>query len=229
MAEMSNEINTRLRAFTEELEPIRQAAERLVDQTAKLEIPEGTILISHRPAIGTEAYAIVLHPGVPEERIAGYEEIQSGRHPASFGIPWAYRALLQVLNGADLFQMSLYGLPGSMSRGLPLLNRLVRQPLDLATANFNWKRQYKPCESQFHFGSGPYSNTENVGYFLNPDQSVEIRRAGGEIFGAWASMGIFLAQEIIRVESLFPSYESSMSELRQMLERQGKTKRPRKK
>ena len=191
MAEMSNQINTRLQALTGELEPIRQAAERLVDQTAKVEIPVETILISHRPAIGTEAYVIVLYPGVSEEHIADYEQIQSGRLPASFVIPRAYRALLQALNGADLYQMSLYGLPVSMSGNPPLLNRSVRQPLDLATANFNWKSQYRPSESQFHFGSGPYSDAENIGYFLNPDRSIESRRAGGEVFGTWASMGIF--------------------------------------
>ena len=226
---MFNQIDTRLQAVAGELEPIRQTAERLVDQTAKVETSVETILISHRPAIGTEAYAVVLYPGVSEDFIAGYEQIHSQRMPAKFTIPGAYRTFLNVLNGAELYQMFLYGLPVSMAKNPPLLNRSVRQPLDLATANIDWKNPYRPSESQFHFGSGPYSDNENIAYFLNPDRSIEARRAGGEVFGKWVTLGDFLAQEILRVESLFPAYESSRSELLRMLEMRGKPRRPRKK
>jgi len=226
---MFNEIGARLQALVGELEPIRQTAGRLVDQTAKVDPSIGTLLISHRPAIGTEAYAIVLYPGISEELIAGYENIHSARLPAKFEIPGEYRAFLRILNGADVYQMSLYGLPVSMSKIPPLLNRSVRQPLDLATANINWKNRYRPNESQFHFGSGPYSDNENIAYFLNPDKSVEARRVGGEVFTTWTSVRDFLTQEILRVETLFPSYESSRKELLQMLEMRERAKKPRKK
>jgi hypothetical protein len=229
MTGMSNLIDARLQALAGELAPIRQTAERLVDQTAKVEASVETILISHRPAIGTEAYAIALYPGVPEELIADYEQIQSEHLPAKFTIPGAYRTLLQVLNGAEVYQMSLYGLPISMSRNPPLLNRSLRQPLDLATANIYWKTPYRPSESQFNFGSGPYSEDENLAYFLNPDRSIEARRTGGVVFGTWVSLEEFLAQEIPRVESLYPSYESRTAEFLRELGARGRAKRQRKK
>lgn len=221
-------IDARLQALTGELEPIRQTTERLVDQTAKVD-PLATLLISHRAAIGTQAYAIVLFAGVSDDLIADYEQLHVSRAPAKFAIPEAYRAILRALNGAHIYQMSLYGLPVSMSRDPPLLNRSVRQPLDLATANSHWKTPYAPNGSQFHFGSGPFSDDENLGYFLNPDGSIEARRVGGEGIGTWTSMTDFLAQEVVRFESLYPSYESNWSEFLRKLEAKNTASKPKKK
>jgi len=121
-----------------------------------IESGTGAALISHRPNIGTEAYACVIFPGISDETIARYEEVQrsSGR---SIEIPEAYRSVLRRLNGADIFRLSLYGLPPAMCQDPPLLKRSVRQPLDLGSANLHWRRKYTADPGRFHIGSGPYS------------------------------------------------------------------------
>ena len=119
-----------------------------------------------------------------------------------------------------MFEIHLYGLPRSMSDAPPLLSRSVRQPLDLATANRNWSSAYKPGPTQFHIGSGPYSYEENLGYFLNEDGRVEALRKAGVSFGSWPTFGHFLAEELARAASLYPSYEERCFKFRQQLEEQ---------
>jgi len=105
-----------------------------------------------------------------------------------------------------------------MTNNPPILSRSVRQPLDLATANRNWFVAYKPKQSQFHIGSGPFTWEENLGYFLNENGSVDALRKGGDRFGSWPTLGRFLAEELSRVASLYSSYEERWFEFRQQLE-----------
>lgn len=212
---MGDEIERQLGALDDVLAPVRHVTQRLIDNTAIIDPGSGALLISHRAKVAPQAFAIVLYPGASGDSIARYETIHEDELHSS--IPAVYKRVLSNLNGASLFEINLYGLPISMSQSPPLLNRSLRQPLDLDTANFHWSRGYKPAPALFHFGSGPFSFEENLGYFLNPDETVEARRVGGERFGHWDSLKQFLEVELKRAENLFPAFEKHQSEFRQQL------------
>jgi hypothetical protein len=191
-----------------EFAPIHNLAERYKDERSCIDPASSAVLISPRPRIGVAAYAIVLYPGIDSDQIARYEQIHHKVGKFDFVIPDTYRTMLKSLNGANLFEMALFGVPGSMTNDPPLLNRSIRQPFDLAGANQNWAAAFKPQRGQFHFGAGPYSCEENLGYFLSDDGSVDARRKGGEVFRIWTSLAKFLDSEVVRAEALFPEYES---------------------
>ncbi|MGB6744096.1 MAG: hypothetical protein WBE38_10570 [Terracidiphilus sp.] len=204
---MDEEVQRLLDDLKEELRPIRDQAERFLSDGNCIDPASQAVLISPRPKIGVEAYAIVLFPGVDSAQISHYEQTHKvGK--SDFVISDLYKRTLESVNGAELFQISLFGVPGTMRNSSPLLSRSTRQPLDLATANQNWATGFKPRAGQFHFGGGPYSFDENLGYFLNPDESVEAHRKGGEIFQLWPSITEFLEDELARAEALFPEHES---------------------
>ncbi|HEX4311767.1 MAG TPA: hypothetical protein VHZ25_17175 [Acidobacteriaceae bacterium] len=214
---MPEPIQERLESLSGDLLPIRQLAERLLDPAAQLDPDSGNISISQRPMLGPEAYAVVLYAGITEHRILYYLNSRPGGLRGQFIIPSTYLRILDVLNGAELYQLRLYGLPPSMCAATPPRHRSTRQPLDLGAANFNWSRQYRSSPSQFHFGSGPYSYEENLAYFLNADDTVEARRVGGSLFGTWPSFAPFLEAEISRAESLFPAHEARTERLQQSI------------
>ena len=215
---MREEIHHFLKTLDGDLAVVREACEPFLGDDANVDPPSGAALISHRPKIAPQAYACVLFPGIPEDEISRYEQIHSkaAQHPLT--IPSFYCDTLRQLNGASLFQIDLFGVPGSMTNDPPLLSRSVRQPLDLATANRNWFISYKPQRSQFYFGSGPFSWEENLGYFLNKDGSVDALRKNGEKFACWPTIGRFLAEELARAASIYLSYEERWFEFNQQLE-----------
>ncbi|HEY1501965.1 MAG TPA: hypothetical protein VGF88_20490 [Acidobacteriaceae bacterium] len=214
---MSETIQERLDSLSGDLLPIRQLAERLLDPAAQLDPDSGNISLSHRPKLGPEAYALVLYPGITEHMILYYLNSRPGGLRGQLIFPPAYLRIMNVLNGAELYQLRLYGLPPSMCAPTPPRNRSARQPLDLGAANFNWSRQYRSSPSQFHFGSGPYSYEENLAYFLNADDTIEARRVGGSLFGTWPSFAPFLEAEISRAESLFPAHEARTEKLQESI------------
>lgn len=169
----------------------------------------GAALISRRPKIGTEAYACQLFLGITEDVLARYEEIHGSRGHR-FEIPAAYRTVLRRLNGASVFELNLYGLPPSMCQNPPLLDRATRQPLDLATANVQWAKKYAASPEYFHFGSGPHSAEEYLGYFLHTDGSVVALLRDGQQVSTWLSIQEFLTAELPRSESQFEEFESRM-------------------
>jgi hypothetical protein len=197
-----------LDGLNDELRPVRNQARRFLSDGSCIDPSSQAALISPRPKIGSEAYAIVLFQGIDSDQVSRYEQTHQKVGKSDFVISGHYKRALESLNGAELFQISLFGAPGTMTNSPPMLSRSTRQPLDLATANLNWATSFKPRAGQFHFGCGPYSFDKNLGYFLNPGGSVEARRKGGEIFQSWLSITEFLEGELARTEALFPEHES---------------------
>lgn len=215
---MQDVINRFLESLNGQLDVIRETCRPFVSDDSIVDPASGAMLISHRPKVAPQAYACVLFPGIPDNLISQYEEVHSKVTKGPFAIPNSYHDALTRLNGASLFQIDLFGLPSSMTNNPPILSRSVRQPLDLATANRHWLAAFKPKQSQFHIGSGPFSWEENLGYFLNEDGSVDALRKGGDTFNTWPNFGSFLAVELSRATSLYPSYEEKCFEFRQQLE-----------
>jgi hypothetical protein len=207
------------------LNPIRETAEKLLASEPEPQEEHGAILISRRPKIAPQAFACVLFPGLSDTMIDRYVQLWNAhRSLQPFRLPDAYRQVLRSLNGAWVFDLSLFGIPPSMCADPPLLNRGARQPLDISSAE-SWSRSYKPGPAQFHFGGSPYTWDENLGYFLNEDGSVEARRKGGAVFGCWKGMREFLEQEISRNEAAFPEHEERSAAFRAELERAEAEKR----
>jgi hypothetical protein len=192
-----------LQTIDDDLSPLRGVIERLASSDANVEPRTGALRFSHRPEIGTEAYACVLFPGVGLDVINRYEGVHRARLSSYLDIPPFYKNLLTRLNGAYLFNIALFGVPPSMAQNPPLLDRSALQPLDVCTANENWRLEYRVARSNFYFASGPHSSTENVGYFLTPSNRVEAYLVGEKKIGEWAGMDVFLTEEVERAESGF--------------------------
>jgi hypothetical protein len=197
------QVQSMLSNLDRELTPIRLLAERLASSDSSIDLQTGAALISHRPQVGTEAFACVIFPGIREEQTISYENIQRSRGNDCFAIPGAYRSIIRRMNGAQLFRLMLYGLPPTMCQTSPLLNRSARQPLDLGTANQFWRKKYSSDPTLFHFGGGPHSPKENVGYFLRSNGSVVALLVGEHEEGEWPSIENFLSHELSRAEEHF--------------------------
>jgi hypothetical protein len=115
--------------------------------------------------------------------------------------------------------------PRSMIQDPPLLDRSIRQPLDVGEANGHWRIKYGVDQALFHFGCGPHSYTENCGYFLSGDGRIETYLPGGQPLATWPSLREFLADEIARLEGIYPESERRQEQFRLGLEAADKAKR----
>jgi hypothetical protein len=105
-----------------------------------------------------------------------------------------------------------------MVQDSPLLDRSIRQPLDVGEANRHWRTKYGVDPSLFHFGSGPHSDTEERGYFLGCDGKIETYLSGGRQLATWPSLREFLADELARLEVIYPESERRQKQFRLELE-----------
>jgi hypothetical protein len=69
--------------------------------------------------------------------------------------------------------------------------------------------EYRAQPEWFHFGGGPFSYYENVGYFLDAEGSIVALRKMGQMEGKWASFRTFLAEELERSEAAYPQFEAA--------------------
>ncbi len=198
------EIVTFIDSLTNELEPLREIAARL--SSGVNEINGDMIALSHRPHVAPQSYALRLNLPLPQANVIQYQLIHK------ITLSPHYLPILQKLNGADVFELSLFGIPPSMANDPPRLDRTAAMPLDIATANANWKFEYVVPNDWFHFGGGPLSFDENIGYFFDSVGKIHSIRKNGEIFNSWVTFSQFLNDEIFRCEALYPAYEEFMAE-----------------
>ena len=193
-----------------DLSPLKTFVQQFSLFDANLDPLTGALRLSHRPAIGTEAYACILYPCVDLDVIEQYEAIHRARTSRYVDIPPFYKEVLRRLNGAFIFETALFGVPSSMVQNPPRLDRSTQHPLDVGTANEDWYLEYGVDHSRFFFASGSHSHTENVGYFLTPDNHIEGYLRGGKEIAQWETLGTFLAAEIERAKSRSVEYERAM-------------------
>ncbi|WP_132982894.1 SMI1/KNR4 family protein [Thermomonas haemolytica] len=195
------------RSFIESLGPELGPLKKLLARTGNEVVISGSdVLVSHRPEIGPEAYAITLHAPQTDSELAVYETTHG------LAIPASYVSVLRSINGGRIFDLSLYGAPRSMRGSPPLLDRSSRQPQDLATANRFWRVGFQAAPELFHFGGAALSVDENVGYFIDASGSVVGMRKGGTEWRRWATFSAFLSAEIDRLEQSFPAFEAFMAD-----------------
>jgi hypothetical protein len=152
-----------------------------------------TIQIAHRPWIGPLNYAIVVFPPARKDWIKNFKDRI---------IPKDYQDVLLATNGVFLYGFSLFGLTPSKQENPPRQDRSVLQCLDLGVANREWMREYEVNQELFHFGSREYSQSENIGYFMEGSKEIQAVRKTGEIIQGWGSISEFLHDEIREAENL---------------------------
>jgi hypothetical protein len=189
---------TFLQKLRSDLSPVRSVIYKLASSETNLEPRSGALRLSHRPQDGSEAYAVVLFPGVGLDIIERYENTQRARIRDYRNIPAFYKDILTQLNGAFLFDTALFGIPPSMVHDPALLDRSALQPLDACTANEDWRLEYGPPPTDHHFACGWHSVHDKIGYFLTSTNSVGAYLAGGKKIGDWETMNAFLADVVER-------------------------------
>ncbi|MFN7920183.1 MAG: hypothetical protein U0Q16_08805 [Bryobacteraceae bacterium] len=182
--------------------PNADVARRHLPAEAEFDAKSGALRIDRRPKIAPEAYCLVLYPGISERDQDRYRDIQvANRRGPIPAIAPEYKAILAHLNGAFLFQASLFGIPRSMLRTPPLLDRSTLQPIDLLSSNI--QSRYGADPGLFHFGAGPFTDTENVGYFCDAGR-VKAYLRGGRLLHEYASFREFFTEELMRLKSIYP-------------------------
>jgi hypothetical protein len=107
--------------FIGQLAPLNAAMERVLAECEPVvEHPE-FIRYPMAPDGGRCDFAHLFR-GLPESEIAGYERIHK------LTIPSHYRQLLAQLNGGHVWEFTLNGLPATMRKEPPLLDRLGEMP-----------------------------------------------------------------------------------------------------
>ena len=191
---VQQQIAERLRLLPAACAPIVEHAARYTRYCSSIATGE-TLQIGHAPWVAPEAYAFRLFP------VAKKAWFQRFREDTGRPIPSGYRDFLLGANGCSAYGLSLYGLPPSLQRDPPVLDRARPQPLDLGAANRHWAREYQGSGGAFHFGGRAWSREENVGYFWAEGGLRSLRR-GGEVAGEWPDLPALLAEELAAAERL---------------------------
>jgi hypothetical protein len=194
-----------------DLAPVRSLAGRFRSPEDQIDA-DNNVLISHRPNIAPEAYAIVIYPPLSPEMLGQYQRIHSltiSRH---------LLPILETVNGFSAFEFALFGAPQSMAKYPTRVDRSGRrEPFDIATADQIWKFGCSFPSEWFYFGSGPYSHTEHVGYLVDSSGTIHAVRRNGTRLGSWTSFRQFLTDELKRSEWAFPVHETFLTKLRSQL------------
>jgi hypothetical protein len=157
----SSEIDEFLSRLSDDLSPLGDLARTAIEEGAWIDIDSGALLLGHAPAMATEAFDICLFPPLSDQK----------SHHIS---PSALRFLLTRLNGANLFELRIYG-------EINKINRSVRQPLGLGMGAI-WSVGYEGSqEDEVLFASQNVSWTGQVGYFIRQSGEIVGRANGNEV------------------------------------------------
>jgi hypothetical protein len=187
-------ISGRLEKLESAFGPLATICERYLRYRSVVDSIDGTISIGHQPWKGPEAYAVRIFPAAKKSWFGKYSRSRGLKFPV------AYKSILSSVNGIDAFGLSLYGIPPSMVKDPPLLNRSTLQCLDISLANRNWKRAFPGQEARFHFGGRHYDSTQNSGYFWDPGGEIIAVLKTGEVVGSWTDFQLFFAEELQAAE-----------------------------
>jgi hypothetical protein len=189
---MTEDLKIFLDKLSIDCSPIVEQAKMYSDSDSKIR-KDGVAEIFRRPWVAEQNYGLWLFPPVETTWLDIF--IERTFKP----IPNLYKKLLLELNGCFVYDFSLYGLPKSLYT-TGLLDRSTSQQFDLGTANKNWIKEYNVDPNLFHIGGRSYSYSENIGYFIDGNTILSIRKSG-EIIDTWNNLLEFLNAEIKISES----------------------------
>lgn len=173
----SSEIEEFLSRLSDDLLPLGNLARTAIEDGAWIDADSGALLLGHAPARATEAFDICLFPPLSDQKSQGIS-------------PSALRLLPTRLNGANLFELRIFGV-------IDELNRAARQPLELDMGAI-WSVEYGGSqEDEVLFAFQNVDWTGQVGYFIRPSGEIVGRGNGTEVptsllqtwpdFKAWAA------------------------------------------
>jgi hypothetical protein len=175
------------------LERLVQVIETQRPTDAYIELPARTVLLRHEPDRAPLAFAFRFFEGLSAPVIDRYEALHG------VDLPPPLKQMLKQMNGAYFLELSLYGIPLSMTKDPPLLSRLGLNPLDIATGAKCYRVGYQVADTEeFMFGVRNTGWTTQVGYFMRADGSVaRYPRVGnvGEV-RRWPSLEAFFTEEL---------------------------------
>jgi len=186
-------LTEKIDSLPEEYISLKQQARKYLRNNSNVDKNE-TVNIFHRPWVAPFNWGIKLYKGAPPAWIEEVSE-RTGKVMPDF-----YGRFLSFVNGAFIYDLSLYGISSSI-REKNLLDRSTLQCHDLILANTDWIQEYKVGNNYFHFGSRSYSYTENIGYFF-ADHKIKAIRKNGKAIKEWTDFSIFLDDEIPIVEAM---------------------------
>jgi hypothetical protein len=132
-----------------------------------------SIVAYHDPRRAPQFFAFEVWPGLTEASFQKCEE------SFQLQVPHLYKEILSQINGGKLGALRLYGVPPSIVEH-GLVNRRTRQPLDLSTANRNWRNEFPNCTSLFHVGSIRWTFDDNAGIFIRENGELAAVLHSGE-------------------------------------------------
>lgn len=188
-------IRERLGQLPDELAPLRDAAVRYLRYCSAIPAGGTACQIAHQPWEGPLGYLITVYPPAKKAWFPKYEKA------AKVKLPPAIKRLLEAANGFECFGLSVYGMPPSMMKSPPLLDRSVQQCRDIGTANTTWKVGYPVDPKLFHFGGRDYTDDELAGYFLDGTNILAVTQGGTQV-GRWPDMTAFLRDELAAAEAI---------------------------
>lgn len=190
---MIQELKNRITCLTSELNSIKRQSLKYLQNNSKIGSRD-ELFIFHRPWIAPMNWGLMLFPKTENDWIEQFET-KSKKY-----IPKFYRNFLNQINGCFIYDISLYGLTPSIFSSNQL-NRSNVQCHDLLSANNSWIREYNVEKSFFHFGSSHFSETENLGYFVDGNQEIFSMLKDGKVISTWKHFDEFLFDEIGRAEN----------------------------
>lgn len=187
------QINTFLNCLTSEWLPIKEHANKYIDQNSKI-CERGIVSIMMQPWIAPQSYGLTLFPPANTGSFKEFER------KTGISIPVFYQNLLLKMNGCFVYDFSLFGLPDALYTS-GILTRDILQQYDLGIANTEWIRSYNVNNELFYIGGRAYSFEENIGYFVDNSTIISVRE-NGQIVKSWNSFNDFLNEEITIAEEM---------------------------
>jgi len=192
MNPIQERIEKHIDSLPADLGPLAAVCRRYLKYCSAIDVDQ-TILIAHQPWQAPLGYAIRLFAPAKQSWFPKYARMHGVK------IPSTIQRFLLSLNGCFVFGLSLYGVPPTMVRTPPSLDRSTVQCHDIGAANRDWKYAYRSADDGFHFGSRGYTDTENCGYFLVGGRILSMLR-DGSVIGQWDNIRSFLTDEIAASE-----------------------------
>ncbi|WP_176699900.1 hypothetical protein [Neobacillus massiliamazoniensis] len=186
---MKEKISQAFDNVNDDYSPIVEQARRYLKYASLIDLDE-SFKMGHQPWEGPYSFAVTLYQPAKKSWLGKW-------------IPKEYQNFLLTFNGCFIHGFCLYGLPPSMQRKTPLMNRKVLECLSLQEANLSWIHGYNVDKNEcFHFGGRTYTYEENVGYFIRNKTNIICARNNGEIIGEWNDFTTFLQDELEVVEAM---------------------------
>ena len=186
-------LTSKIDALPDEYAAIKHQAKKYLMNNSLIDKAE-TVKIYHRPWVAPLNWGLFLYKGAASDWIGELSD-RTGK-----AIPDFYGRFLSSINGAFIYDLSLYGISPSM-RERNLLDRSVLQCHDLVLANADWISNYNVDPNCFYFGGRHYTYSENIGYFFVEGKIKAIRK-NGIIVKEWTQFSDLLNDEIPIAEAM---------------------------